>query len=108
MWLDLQLFFLIFILHLLLSVLVFTVKKITQETISGHKTSHFDVKVKRGRRYCYRLKQIPISRRRFRKQQLINTTCVGSVASVTVMTSILGLMGLLLIQIFSSLLHFNG
>lgn len=95
-------------LHLLLSVLVFTVKKITQETISGRKTSLFDVKVKRGRRYCYRLKQIPISRRRFRKQQLINTTCVGSVASVTVMTSILGLMGLLLIQIFSSLLHFNG
>lgn len=63
--------------HLLLSVLVFTVKKITQETISGRKTSLFDVKVKRGRRYCYRLKQIPISRRRFRKQQLINTTCVG-------------------------------
>lgn len=107
MWLDLQLFKKK-ILHLLLSVLVFTVKKITQETISGRKTSLFDVKVKRGRRYCYRLKQIPISRRRFRKQQLINTTCVGSVASVTVMTSILGLMGLLLIQIFSSLLHFNG
>lgn len=85
------------ILHLLLSVLVFTAKKkITQETISGSKTSLFDIKVKRGRRYGYHLKQIPISRRRFRKQLLINTTCRLGCISYSDDVNF-GLMGLLLI-----------